>query len=397
MAFCSVKLEPLLARGALESLLGASVSRRRKRRPSRRGEVAKSRLDSTFFDALRSRVELWPPHSARATRRGRRRRDVALARLNGTRRAMVETIEKRLDALAVDGAPVRGGDAPAAHDAATVGEDAAPSREVASAQPEPADEAPGRPWWMGDEAPSDEGPSVPLSHLVLRKKQDAAYPAPRDPSSDSAFELEDSETAAFKEEFGFYGETPTDDEIERMSVKKLKRYITHYNQSLDGLLEKRDLRDHAREIRNGFIESGFERYWKDRKRVHNGNKLLEDLGMKAIDPSNPLGDYCVKPAPIAGSQFENILAPAFEDLWTKDDAWLKAYVLAARDQIKGASEKCRPPIELEGAEHDALVEEATICKIAAHALWDMCYYMMLHGKPDPQSQGIASQLPTHHP
>ena len=348
---------------------------------------------------------------------------------------MVETIEKRLDALAVDGAPVRGGDAPAAHDAATVGEDAAPSREVASAQPEPADEAPGRPWWMGDEAPSDEGPSVPLSHLVLRKKQDAAYPAPRDPSSDSAFELEDSEVAAFKEEFGFYGETPTDDEIERMSVKKLKRYITHYNQSLDGLLEKRDLRDRAREIRNGFIESGFERYWKDRKRVHNGNKLLEDLGMKArdcaerqsrrsslrrrvdlrrlsrsrrlglidsrnpqaIDPSNPLGDYCVKPAPIAGSQFENILAPAFEDLWTKDDAWLKAYVLAARDQIKGASEKCRPPIELEGAEHDALVEEATICKIAAHALWDMCYYMMLHGKPDPQSQGIASQLPTHHP
>ena len=75
---------------------------------------------------------------------------------------MVETIEKRLDALAVDGAPVRGGDAPAAHDAATVGEDAAPSREVASAQPEPADEAPGRPWWMGDEAPSDEGPSVPV-------------------------------------------------------------------------------------------------------------------------------------------------------------------------------------------------------------------------------------------
>ena len=66
--------------------------------------------------------------------------------------------------------------------------------------------------------------------------------------------------------------------------------------------------------------------------------------------------------------------------------------MEVRKEVREDSFTHPPPLELEGAEHDALVEEATICKIEAHQVWDMCYYMTMYGTPDPKSGGLFSKL-----
>ena len=72
-----------------------------------------------------------------------------------------------------------------------------------------------------------------------------------------------------------------------------------------------------------------------------------------------MGDWGKVPAPIEGSSFESVLRPTFEELETKDDAWLRDIAAARksspRDLTPGRRLSTAPALE----DQRRILKEAT--------------------------------------
>ena len=252
-----------------------------------------------------------------------------------------------------------------------------------------------------EDAPAP-APAAPLTHLQVRKRfvppLSNEEKEKRKRENPGFFGVGNEAVAAdhraFCEEMGLADEHATDAEIKSFSVKKLKRYITYYGQSTAGLLEKADLVARVHEIRDGLRETGeasdglretgLDAFLRDRQRNLQHAAMQKKFGRRPKDPNNPMGDWGKVPAPIEGSSFETVLRPTFEELETKDDAWLREYIAAARKSsprdltgdraVDGCPHYPAPALE-DLNDHEALLKEATYSKMKLHEVWDMCYYI----------------------